>query len=243
MTSVRKKDWEALNYVISEKADEIDQLKFGEVCRWVAQEAVYDRSAPTFRYFCEPLISDLIDLVIEDLGPSVLFKNLDEKDLLYVDEFDHQCSIFNYVTFKDDVNIPQKLLKPIAFKNATFNGKVNIDAPNIQKGVFLKSIFKKDVTISDGCKSLGIKCFQSDFINNAKLYIPKSVESIDYQAFSEDTYVKNNIFFGGTVDQFNELTKRADKSMQESIVYIKEWPGYVVCSNGTWTAEYYINSK
>ena len=26
MTSVRKKDWEALNYVISEKADEIDQL-------------------------------------------------------------------------------------------------------------------------------------------------------------------------------------------------------------------------
>lgn len=239
MTSVRKKDWEALNYVISEKADEIDQLKFGEVCRWVAQEAVYDRSAPTFRYFCEPLISDLIDLVLEDLGPSVLFKNLDEKDLLYVDEFDHQCSIFNYVTFKDDVNIPQKLLKPIAFKNATFNGKVNIDAPNIQKGVFLKSIFKKDVTISDGCKSLGAKCFQSDFINGAKLYIPKTVESIDYQAFSEETYVKNNIFFGGTVEQFNELTIKADNSISSSIIDTKTWPEYVVCSNGTWTKDNY----
>lgn len=239
MTSVRKKDWEALNYVISEKADEIDQLKFGEVCRWVAQEAVYDRSAPTFRYFCEPLISDLVDLILEDLGPSVLLENLDEKDLLYVDEFDHQCSIFNYVTFKDDVNIPQKLLKPIAFKNATFNGKVNIDAPNIQKGVFLKSIFKKDVTISDGCKSLGIKCFQSDFINGSKLYIPKTVESIDYQAFSEDTYVKNNIFFGGTVEQFNELTIKADNNISASIIDTKTWPEYVVCSNGTWTKDNY----
>lgn len=239
MTSMRKKDWEALNYVISEKADEIDQLNFSEVCRWVAQEAVYDRSAPTFRYFCEPLISDLVDLVLEDLGPSVLLENLDEKDLLYVDEFDHQCSIFNYVTFKDDVNIPQKLLKPIAFKNTTFNGKVNIDAPNIQKGVFLKSIFKKDVTISDGCKSLGIKCFQSDFIAGSKLYIPKTVESIDYQAFSEDTYVKNNIFFGGTVEQFNELTIKADNSISASIIDTKTWPEYVVCSNGTWTKDNY----
>lgn len=239
MTSVRKKDWEALNYVISEKADEIDQLKFGEVCRWVAQEAVYDRSAPTFRYFCEPLISDLVDLVLEDLGPSVLLENLDEKDIIYVDEFDHKCNIFSYVTFKDDVNIPQKLLKPIAFKNTTFNGKVNIDAPNIQKGVFLKSIFKKDVTISDGCKSLGIKCFQSDFINGSKLYIPKTVESIDYQAFSEDTYVKNNIFFGGTVEQFNELTIKADNNISASIIDTKTWPEYVVCSNGTWTKDNY----
>ena len=236
MTSVRKKDWEALNYVISEKADEIDQLNFSEVCRWVSQEAVYDRSAPTFRYFCEPLISDLIDLVLEDLGPSALLENLDEKDLLYVDEFDHQCSIFNYVTFKDDVNIPQKLLKPIAFKNTTFNGKVTIDAPSIPKGTFLKTIFKKDVTLNDGCKSLNAKCFQSDFINNAKLYIPKTVESINYQAFSEDTYVKNNIVFGGTVEQFNELTKKADKNI---VVGTNSWPDYVVCSDGTWTTDYY----
>ena len=234
MTSVRKKDWEALNYVISEKADEIDQLKFSEVCRWVSQEAVYDRSAPTFRYFCEPLIADLIDLVLEDLGSSVLLENLDEKDLLYVDEFDHQCSIFNYVTFKDDVNIPQKLLKPIAFKNATFNGKVTIDAPNIQKGVFLKSIFKKDVTISDGCKSLGAKCFQSDFINNAKLYIPETVESIDYQAFAEDYHTKNSIRFGGTVEQFNELTIKADDSISTPLGETGTWPDFVVCSDGTW---------
>ena len=239
MTSVRKQDWEALNYVISEKANEIDQLKFGEVCRWVAQEAVYDKSAPTFWYFCESLISDLIDLVLEDLGPSVLFKNLDEKDIIYVDEFDHKCNIFSYVTFKDDISIPQKLLKPIVFKNAIFNGKVNIDAPNIQKGVFLESMFNKDVIISDGCKSLGTKCFQSDFIDGSKLYIPKTVESIDYQAFAEDTYIKNNICFGGTVEQFNELTIKADKNISTSIIDIKTWPDYAVCSDGTWTKDYY----
>ena len=81
-----------------------------------------------------------------------------------------------------------------------------------------------------------MKRFQSDFINGAKLYIPASVESIDYQAFSDDTYVKNNIFFGGTVEQFNELTKRADKNI---VVGTNARPDYVVCSDGTWTTDYY----
>ena len=234
INGMRKQDIAALDYIISEKADEIDQLKLAEVGKWISQVAVLDESAPTFRYFGEVLTSYIVELVLEDLGSSALLENLDEKELFYIDDLDRTYSIVEYVTFKDDVNISQKLLKPIAFKNATFNGKVNINATNIPKGVFIKALFKKDVTISDGCKSLDAKCFQADFINNAKLYIPETVESINYQAFAEDYHTKNSIRFGGTVEQFNELTIKADDSISTPLGETGTWPDFVVCSDGTW---------
>ena len=239
MKDFKKKDIDALNYIISERADEIDQLKLAEVGNWIAQEAVYDRSAPTFKYFCGMLVTDLVDLILEDYGPSVLLEKFDEKELFYVNEFNNPCSVFQYTTFKDVVNIPQKLLKPRAFNNTTFDWEVHINATDIPEDTFRKSIFKEDVTISDGCKSLDEGCFQSDFIDGAKLYIPKTVESIHARAFAEDYHTKNSIHFGGTVEQFNKLTIKADNSISKNIIDTNTWPDYVVCSNGTWTKDDY----
>ena len=232
---MRKQEREAINYIISMKGDMIDQLELAEVCSWIAQKAVFDKSAPTFEYFCEYLVSTLVELIMEEYGPSALLEKLDEKELFYTNEFGRTCSIFKDVSFKDDVNIPQKLLKPMAFKYATFNGEVHIDAINVPKAIFLRALFKKDVKLSDGCKSLDTKCFQSDFIPGAKLYIPNTIESIDYQSFSEDVHTKNNIYFGGTVEQFNELTIKAGKNMSSSVVDTSTWPKSVVCSDGTWS--------
>ena len=230
---MRKQEREAISYIISMKGDMIDRLELAEVCSWIAQKAVFNKSAPTFEYFCEYLVSTLVELIMEEYGPSALLEKLDEKELFYVNEFGRTCSIFKDVSFNGDVNIPQKLLKPMAFKYATFNGEVHIGAIDVPKAIFLNSVFKKDVRLSEGCKSLDTKCFQSDFTSGAKLYIPKTVESINDQSFAEDAYTKNNIYFGGTVEQFNELTIKA--GMSSSTVNTNKWPKSVVCSDGIWS--------